>query len=64
MARGTMWCSALLLSLCPGCAVGETARQQVLQQDFLPHLVVALLPFAIIGLVVQRLDRSGPGGAS
>ncbi len=33
---------------CPECPIGETARQQVLAQDFAQNLLIALAPFLLI----------------
>jgi hypothetical protein len=44
---------------CPRCVVGQEARRQVWQDDFLPHLAVAVLPFIIIGAICARLHALG-----
>lgn len=47
---------------CPDCPTARTARQLVLEHDFVQHAVIALLPFLVVALaiawVTTRLDRS------
>ena len=49
---------ALPCHACPKCSVGITAREQVLQENFLPHLTVALAPFLIVALVCLWVERA------
>lgn len=44
---------------CPRCSVGQEARRQVWQDDFFSHLVVAVLPFVIIGAICARVHALG-----
>lgn len=44
---------------CPSCPVGRAARQQVCDDGLATNLVVALVPFVLIGLVSAWADRIG-----
>jgi hypothetical protein len=44
---------------CPRCAVGETARSQVWNDDFAVHLAIAITPFALIGAISAGVERIG-----
>lgn len=59
----TAACVALAASsaagACPGCPVGREARQQVYEQHFARNLLVALLPFAMVGLASLCAERVG-----
>jgi hypothetical protein len=44
---------------CPNCAAGVQARREVWGEDFAFHLLVALLPFLIIGAICVRLEVAG-----
>lgn len=46
---------------CPSCPVGITARQQVLDQDFGQNLVIAVVPFLLVGLVARWAERRDRG---
>ena len=43
---------------CPSCPVGQTARQQVFDQDFGSNLMIALVPFLLVGLVARWAERA------
>ena len=55
--------AALLLgapaTACPNCAVGQQARSEVWNDDFGKNLLVALLPFLVIGALCVRAERIG-----
>jgi hypothetical protein len=44
---------------CPACATGEQARSDVWNDDFGFNLVVAVLPFVLIGAISARADSLG-----
>jgi hypothetical protein len=44
---------------CPGCAAGVAARAEVLADDFVRNLAIAVLPFVIIGAVCMRAEEVG-----
>jgi hypothetical protein len=45
---------------CPGCPVGQEARQQVLADGHLgENLVMTGLPFLVVALVSRRASQSG-----
>ncbi len=46
---------------CPACPVGREARQQVYERDFTRNLLVALLPFAMVGFASVCAERVGKG---
>jgi hypothetical protein len=51
------WLSAVdSLHACPSCAAGVQARSQVLANGFSFHLIVALLPFLIIGAICWGIE--------
>lgn len=41
---------------CPDCAVGIVARAEVYDRDFAFNLVVAVLPFLIIGIICRGIE--------
>jgi hypothetical protein len=43
---------------CPDCAAGRQARHEVWSDDFGFNLVVALLPFLVIGAICVWVERS------
>jgi hypothetical protein len=51
--------SALPAHACPDCAVGKQARAELWNDDFTYNLVVALLPFLVVGLVSYQLNGIG-----
>jgi hypothetical protein len=44
---------------CPDCAVGKQARTALWDEQFAYHLVVALLPFLVVGLASYQLNGIG-----
>lgn len=44
---------------CPDCAVGKQARSALWDDDFTRNLVVALLPFLVVGLASYQLNAIG-----
>lgn len=46
----SLFLSRVVAGVCPSCPVGETARQQVIDDGFGMHLLVAVLPFLLVGL--------------
>ena len=44
---------------CPDCVEGRAARSQVWQDGFAQNLVVALLPFLLIGAISARAEAIG-----
>jgi hypothetical protein len=51
--------SSAPIGACPGCPVGRSAREQVFQDGFAMNLLVAILPFAVVGLVCMWVERPG-----
>jgi hypothetical protein len=48
---------------CPSCPVGRLARQQVCDQGFTHNLVIAIVPFALIGIASIWAERIGKNPA-
>ncbi len=44
---------------CPNCSVGRVARQQVLGEGLAMNLLIALVPFIIVGIVSLWAEQIG-----
>ena len=51
-AAGAAWA-------CPNCPVGRAARQQVFDDGLATNLVIALVPFILVGMVSVWAERIG-----
>jgi len=51
--------NASMARACPDCAVGKQARTALWDEQFTYHVVVALLPFLVVGLVSYQLNGIG-----
>ncbi len=47
---------------CPNCPLGVQARSEVWNDNFTYYLVVALLPFVMVGLICRSIELLGAGG--
>ena len=52
-----------MASVCPGCAIGRQARSEVWNADFGFNLIVALIPFLIIGRICLWAETITTKGA-
>ena len=59
LSMGATLSLAAPAAACPNCAVGRQARNEVWSDDFGRNMVVALLPFIVIGAICVRADRVG-----
>jgi hypothetical protein len=67
VGRAFLWVISSTLSLawaaavraCPDCPASRAAREQVLDQGLGARLLVAVLPFAVVGLVSRLAERIG-----
>jgi hypothetical protein len=58
----TVLCITLITSTswaCPSCPVGRTARQQVWDQGFAQNLLIAVVPFVLVGFACLWAERIG-----
>lgn len=53
------WVASASAGACPSCPVGQTARQQVLEQDFGTNLLIAVIPFLLVALFARWAERIG-----
>ncbi|HEY6556735.1 MAG TPA: hypothetical protein VI072_05660 [Polyangiaceae bacterium] len=49
---------------CPACPVGREARERVYEQDFARNMLIALVPFALVGIASGYAERIGKSRAN
>lgn len=59
VAAATTFSATTVAYACPSCPVGRTARQQVFDQDFGTNLLIAFVPFLLVGLVARWAEGLG-----